>query len=179
MFGLLMSLPGSPIIYYGDEIGMGDEYLLDDRDGVRTPMQWDASPTAGFSTAPVADLYLPVVDTPGFAPATVNVAAERADEGSLLHWVRSLLVLRRRHPVFGTGAYLPVPSSNPAVLAFTRRDEGGASILVVANVATTVQSTVLDIDAAVARVDLRSGEDVPAGRDMTLGPRQFRWLGAV
>jgi len=135
LYGLLLSLPGSPFLYYGDEIGMGAEYLLQDRDGVRTPMQWKAGPAAGFSTADPGDLYLSLVSDPAHAPAAVNVAAQRADAGSLLHRVRSLLLRRRELPALGTGTYRNVPCDHPAALAFlTGRDED--AVLVVANFST-------------------------------------------
>lgn len=178
MFGLLLSLPGSPILYYGDEIGMGDEYLLEDRDGVRTPMQWDASPSAGFSAASPEALYLPVVSSPGHDQTHINVAAQREDEASLLCWLRRLLAMRRRHPVFGTGEYVPVASSNSAVLAFERRGDG-ESALVVANMAVTEQATVLDLDGTVRRVDLRTGAETSIGPELMLGGREFRWLGTA
>ena len=117
MHGLLLSLPGSPILYYGDEIGMGDEYLLEDRDGVRTPMQWDGSANAGFSSA--GELYLPVVTADGYRPQSVNVADQQADDGSLLHWLRRLLTVRRAVPVLGAGDFRPRTASSSAVFAYT------------------------------------------------------------
>ncbi len=133
--GLLLSLPGSPILYYGDEIGMGDLHQLEDRDGVRTPMQWDSGVGAGFSAADPASFYLPVVDRKAFPLDDVNVRAQREDPSSLLSWMRSKLAERANHPVLGTGAYEPVESSDPAVLAFVRSDDT-ESILVTTNFAT-------------------------------------------
>ncbi|TDC73272.1 maltose alpha-D-glucosyltransferase [Streptomyces hainanensis] len=117
---LLLSLPGSPILYYGDEIGMGDNIWLADRDAVRTPMQWDDGPNAGFSTADPDRLYLPVVATRDHAPDRVNVAAQLTDDGSLLHFTRRMLRLRRAHPAFGEGTFTPAAASDEAVLAFVR-----------------------------------------------------------
>ncbi|MGI8823143.1 MAG: maltose alpha-D-glucosyltransferase [Acidimicrobiia bacterium] len=170
MHGLLLSLPGSPILYYGDEIGMGDEYLLDDRDGVRTPMQWDATPGAGFSTA--AETYLPIVGTDGYRPESVNVAAQRVDDGSLLHWVRSMLEVRRRLPVLATGAFEAVAASPASVFAFAR-SEGDASVLVVANLsAHPVEATVAGLDGTFRPVHGPGGN----GGVVPLDPYGFAWL---
>ena len=104
-YSLLFTLPGSPIIYYGDEIGMGDNIWLEDRDGVRTPMQWDSSPTAGFSAADPSRLYAPVISTPPFDPAFVNVADQLADPDSLLQKLRSMVHLRKENLAFGWGDF--------------------------------------------------------------------------
>ncbi len=174
LHGLLLSLPGSPILYYGDEIGMGDEYQLADRDGVRTPMQWDGSAGAGFSDADPKSFYLPVVSTPGYRPAERNVAAQQEDETSLLRWVRSMLALRSEHPALATGRYVALESSNEAVLAFMRVEED-ETIVVVANVAASEQlSTVGGIGGR--WTDLADGTDVDLP-EVTLEPHQFRWLG--
>src|SRR4029453_13608841 len=101
---LLLSLPGSPVLYYGDEIGMGDNVALPDRNGVRTPMQWTDGPNAGFSTAPPADLVLPVIQDAIYGPATVNVAAQERESTSLLARVTSLVHARREPQAFGRGA---------------------------------------------------------------------------
>ena len=103
LFNLLLSLPGTPVIYYGDEIGMGDNIFLEDRDGVRTPMQWSNDRNAGFSMANAQSLYLPVVVDPQFHYETVNVDAQHANPNSLLWWVRDMIRRRQRHPVFGRG----------------------------------------------------------------------------
>lgn len=107
LLGVLLSLPGSPFLYYGDEIGIGDMFLLEDGDGVRSPMHWDATATAGFSDADPANYYLPLVDAAGYGPLEVNVAAQRESKKSLLSWLRRLLSVRRSHPVFGDGRLLP------------------------------------------------------------------------
>ncbi|MFV9672413.1 MAG: maltose alpha-D-glucosyltransferase [Acidimicrobiia bacterium] len=129
---LLLSLPGSPFLYYGDEIGMGDEHRLEDRDGVRTPMQWEDSQTAGFSPASPDALYLPLVSSPGFTASTVNVADQRSDADSLLSWMRSMLTHRSRIPEITSGAFNIIETSNPAVFAYERTGAIG-SLLVVAN----------------------------------------------
>lgn len=124
--GLLLSLAGSPFLYYGDEIGMGDNIWLDDRDSSRTPMQWSPERNAGFSSADAERLYLPVVESPGYHFASSNVETQLAQKTSFLHWVRNLVHLRKAHPVFGTGSLTVIPSDNASVLAFIRhqpRDE--------------------------------------------------------
>ena len=117
MHGLLCSLPGTPVLYYGDEIGMGDNVYLGDRDGVRTPMQWSADRNAGFSTANPQKLFLPVIIDPEYNYETVNVEAQLDNPESLLWWVRRLIALRKRHPVFGHG---PSSCCRPTTTACSR-----------------------------------------------------------
>src|SRR5690606_26578424 len=114
---LLFSLPGSPFLYYGDEIGMGDNIWLDDRDASRTPMQWTPDRNAGFSNADPGKLFLPVVQSLVYHFAAVNVEAQLAQASSLLHWMRSVLHVRRAHPVFGLGDIAVLDTDNDAVLA--------------------------------------------------------------
>jgi maltose alpha-D-glucosyltransferase/alpha-amylase len=121
---LLFSLPGSPILYYGDEIGMGDNVYLGDRDSVRTPMQWSPDRNAGFSRADFARLYLPPQMDPVYGYQAVNVEAEMRDPSSFLFWLRRMLQVRRQHEVFGTGAFEVVSVENPSVLAYLRHDPG-------------------------------------------------------
>jgi maltose alpha-D-glucosyltransferase/alpha-amylase len=122
---LLFSLPGSPILYYGDEIGMGDNIYLGDRDSVRTPMQWTPDRNAGFSKADFARLYLPPLMDPVFGYQSVNVEAQLRNPSSLLHWMKRMLEVRKQHPVFGVGSFTVLSAENPSVLAFVRelRDE--------------------------------------------------------
>ncbi|ARQ70600.1 maltose alpha-D-glucosyltransferase [Streptomyces marincola] len=133
---LLLSLPGSPILYYGDEIGMGDNIWLGDRDAVRTPMQWTPDRNAGFSTADPGKLYLaPVMDTI-YGYQSTNVEAQLATPTSLLHWTRRMLHIRAEHPAFGLGDFRELHVSNPAVLAFTRhhiRPDGTDDLVVCVN----------------------------------------------
>jgi len=124
---LLMSLPGSPVMYYGDEIGMGDNIWLGDRDGVRTPMQWTPDRNGGFSNCDPQRLYLPPVMDPIYGYQSLNVEAQQRTPQSLLHWTRRIIEIRKRHPVFGLGAYEELTSSNPSVLAFVREYEHSAS----------------------------------------------------
>jgi len=142
--GLLLSLPGSPVLYYGDEIGMGDNIYLGDRDGVRTPMQWSADRNAGFSTADPQRLYLPTLLDPVYGYQALNVEAQMRSSSSLLHWTRNMLTVRRQHPVFGMGTYDELGSSNPSVLAFVR-EFGDDRVLCVNNLSRFPQPVELDL----------------------------------
>ena len=151
---LLLSLPGSPVLYYGDEIGMGDNIWLGDRDGVRTPMQWSPDRNAGFSTCDPARLYLPLIMDPIYGYQALNVEAQEQNGGSLLHWTRRMIEIRKRHPVFGLGQYEELNSSNPSVLAFVREyqpgsvpegAEEGDTILCVNNLSRFPQPVELDL----------------------------------
>ena len=117
---MLFSLPGSPVIYYGDEILMGDNVYLGDRDSVRTPMQWSPDRNGGFSRADFAQLYLPPLMDPVYGFEAVNVEAHRRNPSSHLHWLRNILQTRKQFPVFGTGAFDLVPCANPSILAYVR-----------------------------------------------------------
>ena len=125
LHSLLFSLPGSPVLYYGDEIGMGDNIYLGDRDGVRTPMQWAPDRNGGFSRADFAQLYLPPLMDPVYGYQAVNVEAQMRNPSSLLHWMRRMLEVRSQHPVFGTGTMEVVSTDNPSVLAYVRVPVGG------------------------------------------------------
>src|SRR5437870_907740 len=118
---LLLALPGSPVMYYGDEIGMGDNIWLGDRDGVRTPMQWTPDRNAGFSMCDPARLYLPLIMDPIYGYQALNVEAQEKNTGSLLHWTRRMIEIRKRHQVFGLGRCAELGSTNPSVLAFVRK----------------------------------------------------------
>jgi maltose alpha-D-glucosyltransferase/alpha-amylase len=124
---LLLSLPGSPVLYYGDEIGMGDNIWLGDRDGVRTPMQWTPDRNGGFSSSDPQRLYLPPVMDPIYGYQSLNVEAQQRHPQSLLHWTRRMIEIRKQHPVFGLGAYDELNSSNPSVLAFVREYDATSS----------------------------------------------------
>src|SRR5690606_17884309 len=117
---LLLSLPGSPCLYYGDEIGMGDNIWLNDRDAVRTPMQWTPDRNAGFSTADPGKLYLPVITSLVYHYNSVNVEAQMASGSSLLHWMRGMLQVRAAHEVFGLGEFHLCEADNDAILAYVR-----------------------------------------------------------
>ena len=141
---VLLSLPGSPILYYGDEIGMGDDLGLPDRNGVRTPMQWDAGTNAGFSTAAPEALFFPVIKDNVYGFPRVSVDSQERDPGSLLHFTRRLLELRRQFPAFALGGLSFVNSDNPRILAYTREHEG-STLLVVANFGASAQAARLDL----------------------------------
>jgi maltose alpha-D-glucosyltransferase/alpha-amylase len=147
---LLLSLPGSPVLYYGDEIGMGDNIWLGDRDGVRTPMQWTPDRNAGFSRCDPARLYLPVLMDPIYGFQALNVEAQEKSPGSLLHWTRHMIAIRKRHPVFALGSYDELGSSNPSVLAYVRESHDPSSggtdrILCVNNLSRYPQPVELDL----------------------------------
>jgi maltose alpha-D-glucosyltransferase/alpha-amylase len=120
LYSLLLALPGSPVLYYGDEIQMGDNLYLGDRDSVRTPMQWTPDRNGGFSRADFAQLYLPPLMDPVYGFAAVNVEAQQRNPSSFLHWIRRMLAVRRQFSIFGTGAFEALPCANPSVLAFVR-----------------------------------------------------------
>jgi maltose alpha-D-glucosyltransferase/alpha-amylase len=141
---ILFSFPGTPIIYYGDEIGMGDDVRRPDRDGVRTPMQWSSAENAGFSRAPPASLYSMPISDPVYGHGGVNVAAQRRDPSSLLHWMRNMIRLRKHFKVFGRGSIEFLPVANRKVLAYVRRWEGD-TILCVANMSRRAQPAELDL----------------------------------
>jgi maltose alpha-D-glucosyltransferase/alpha-amylase len=120
LHAMLFSFPGSPVLYYGDEIGMGDNIYLGDRDSVRTPMQWSPDRNAGFSRADFAQLYLPPLMDPVYGYQACNVEAELRDPSSMLHWMKRMLEVRKQHPVFGTGRFDVISTENPSVLAYVR-----------------------------------------------------------
>ena len=125
---LLLSFPGTPIMYYGDEIGMGDNIYLGDRNGVRTPMQWNSDRNAGFSTAVPRELYFPSSWTPSGAIRSINVEAQQSDQSSLLHWTRNMIALRKLFQVFGRGTQEFLNPENRKILAYIREyEEDGAS----------------------------------------------------
>jgi maltose alpha-D-glucosyltransferase/alpha-amylase len=181
MNGLLMSLPGSPIMYYGDEIGMGDNVYLGDRNSVRTPMQWSAGWNAGFSQADPERLWLPIVSNPVYGYQSVNVESQERSPSSLLNWMRRLVRVRRSTPVFGRGTIEFLKPPNHRVLAYTRR-LGRESVLVVNNLSGTAQAVELDLAplAGAIPIEMFGGSVFPRiGRDpyvMMLGPYNFYWF---
>ncbi|GLW05137.1 trehalose synthase/amylase TreS [Microtetraspora sp. NBRC 13810] len=178
---LLLSLPGSPVMYYGDEIGMGDNIWLEDRDSVRTPMQWSPDRNAGFSAADPGRLYLPAVMDPIYGFQAVNVEAQQHNPASLLHFTKKMLEIRRRHPVFGTGAYSELWSSNNAVLTFVR-EEGDDRMLCVNNLSKFPQPVELDLRrfAGMTPVECRGGVPFPVIGEipylLTLPGHGFYWF---
>jgi maltose alpha-D-glucosyltransferase/alpha-amylase len=179
--GLLFSLPGTPVLYYGDEIGMGDNIYLGDRNGVRTPMQWTGDRNAGFSRADPARLYAPVIMDPVYGYQAINVEAQERSPHSLLYWTKHIIALRRRHRVFSRGTLEFLRPANRKILAFTRAYEG-ETVLVVANLARTVQPAELDLSAFNGRtpVEMVGATEFPRIGELpyflTLGPYSFYWF---
>ena len=178
---LLFSFPGTPLLYYGDEIGMGDNIYLGDRNGVRTPMQWNADRNAGFSRALPARLYSPVIMDPILGYEAINVEAQQGDPSSLLNWMRNMIALRKLFRVFGRGTLEFLNPSNRKVLAYLRRDER-QQVLCVANLSRFAQPVDLDLvelEGAVPVEMLGYVDFPPIGKQpyrLTLGPYGFFWL---
>jgi maltose alpha-D-glucosyltransferase/alpha-amylase len=181
---LLFSLPGTPVVYYGDEIGMGDNVALGDRDGLRTPMQWTDGPCGGFSTTAGAPGVAPVIDDATYGYRVVNVEASQGRPDSLLHAIQRLIAIRRRCQAFGRGSIEFLPSDNPSVLAFARRyrDE---SVIVVANLSASAQSVRVTVPAMVAAPLFDIVSPVPLGSAsqdscaLTLNSRAYCWLAPI
>ena len=180
---VLFSLPGTPIVYYGDEIGMGDNIYLSDRNGVRTPMQWNVDRNGGFSKAPPERLYAPLIQNPVYSYQAVNIERQFQDPNSLLHWMRALIALRRKTPLFGTGETRFLNPSNERVLVYLRRHEGErAQVLVVANLSRSSQAVELDLSAFAGATPVEMfGEVVfpPIGTQpyqLSLGPYGYYWF---
>jgi maltose alpha-D-glucosyltransferase/alpha-amylase len=181
MNGLLFSLPGTPVLYYGDEIGMGDNIYLGDRNGVRTPMQWSGDRNAGFSRANPQQLYLPAIIDPEYHFGTVNVEAQQANPNSLLWWMKRVIALRKRYQAFGRGTIEFLYPDNRKVLAFLRRYQD-EDILIVANLSRLVQYVDLDLSQFKGSVpiELFGSTEFPVIQDhpilLTLGPHAFYWF---
>jgi len=181
MNALLFSLPGTPVLYYGDEIGMGDNFYLGDRNGVRTPMQWSSDRNAGFSRANPQRLYLPIIIDPEYHYEAINVEAQQNNPHSLLHWTKRLIALRRRYHAFGRGTIEFLDPHNHKVVVFVR-SYGDERILVVANLSRYVEYVELDLSAyqGMVAIELFSGRPFPAIGALpyllTLGPHSFYWF---
>jgi len=181
MTALLLSLPGTPVLYYGDEIGMGDNIYLGDRDGVRTPMQWSSDRNGGFSRANPQKLYLPPIIDPEYHYEAINVEAQQSNPSSLLWWMKRLLAKRKEHRLFGRGSIEFIAGDNPRVLAFVREYEG-ESVLVVANLSRSVQCTRMNLERFKTMVPVelfgrtRFPEITEAPYFLSLGPHDFYWL---
>jgi maltose alpha-D-glucosyltransferase/alpha-amylase len=181
MNALLFSLPGTPVLYYGDEIGMGDNFYLGDRNGVRTPMQWTGDRNAGFSRANPQRLYLPVIVDPEYHYESHNVETQQNNLHSLLFWMKRLIALRKQHKAFGRGAISFLTPSNRKVLAFIRTYES-ETLLIVANLSRFVEYVELDLSAwkGMVAVELFGKKPFPPIGDLpyllTLGPHSFYWF---
>lgn len=182
--GLLFSMPGTPVLYYGDEIGMGDNVFLGDRNGVRTPMQWSADRNAGFSRANPQRLILPIIIDPEYHYEALNVEAQQSNSNSLLWWMKRLIALRKQFRAFSRGSVEFLHPSNPRVLAFVRRYEG-ETVLVVANLARHVQVVELDLSnmKGAVPIELMGGTRFPSIGELpymlTLGGHDFYWFNVV
>jgi maltose alpha-D-glucosyltransferase/alpha-amylase len=178
---LLLSLPGSPVLYYGDEIGMGDNIWLGDRDGVRTPMQWTPDRNAGFSSATPGRLSLPVIMDPVFGFQSINVEAQQASASSLLQWTRRMIMVRKQHSAFGRGTFLDLGGSNPSVLSYLRED-GDDVMLCVNNLSRFPQPVELDLHqfGGLQPVEMLGGVEFPRIGELpyllTLAGYGFYWF---
>ncbi|MDB4937675.1 MAG: Trehalose synthase [Labilithrix sp.] len=179
--GLLFSMPGTPVLYYGDEIGMGDNVYLGDRNGVRTPMQWSTDRNAGFSRANPQKMILPIIIDPEYHYEALNVEAQQSNPNSLLWWTKRLIALRKRFQAFGRGSVEFLHPSNPRVLAFVRRFDDEI-ILVVANLSRHIQYVELDLASmkGMIPVELMGRTKFPTIGDLpyllTLGGHDFYWF---
>ena len=181
MNALLFSLQGTPVLYYGDEIGMGDNIYLGDRNGVRTPMQWAGDRNAGFSTADPQRLFLPLIIDDEYHYQSVHVAQQSRNPHSLLWWMKRLIALRKRYQAFGRGRLVMVECANTRLLAFIRRWRTH-QVLVVANLSRFVQHAELDLSEFAGHVPVEAFGRValpaigPDPYSLTLGPHEFLWL---
>ncbi|MFN2417267.1 MAG: maltose alpha-D-glucosyltransferase [Pyrinomonadaceae bacterium] len=178
---LLLSLPGSPFLYYGDEIGMGDNIYLGDRDGVRTPMQWSSDRNAGFSKADFERLYFPVINNPVYGYQSVNVDSQMRYDTSLLNWMRQMILLRKEHHVFGRGTMRFVKPENRKIFAFVR-EHGGETVLCVFNLSQFAQPVELNLAEfeGFTPVEMLGKTRFPvvkaAAYQLALAPFGFYWL---
>jgi maltose alpha-D-glucosyltransferase/alpha-amylase len=176
-----MSLPGTPILYYGDEIGMGDNISLGDRNGVRTPMQWNGETNAGFSKAPPERLYAPLIHDPVYGYPAVNVLRQKSSEHSLLNWMQRIIAVRGSTGVFGRGLIEFLYPANHRILAYVRRLNKEA-VLVVNNLSGTAQAVELDLRGYKGSIPIEMfGKNMfPRVGELpyllTLGPYQFYWF---
>jgi maltose alpha-D-glucosyltransferase/alpha-amylase len=181
MNALLFSFPGTPVIYYGDEIGMGDNYYLGDRNGVRTPMQWSPDRNAGFSKANPQKLYMPVIIDPEYHFESLNVENQQRNPSSLLWWMKRVIAMRKRFKAFGRGSLEFLLPDNPKILAFIRKYEE-ESILVVANLSRYFQIAELDLSNYTGCIpeEVAGQSRFPIIREspyvLTLGPHNYLWL---
>jgi len=181
MNGLLFSLPGTPVVYYGDELGMGDNIYLGDRNGVRTPMQWSPDRNAGFSNSNPQRLFLPIIIDPEYHYEAINVATQQGNTHSLLWWMKRLIAMRKRYRAFGRGSLTFIQPENAKVLCFVRQYEN-ERILVVANLSRFVQAAELDLSAFQGQVPVEIFGKVafpPVSHRpyfITLGPHSFYWF---
>ncbi len=175
LHSLLLSLPGSPFLYYGDEIGMGERLELGDRDPVRTPMQWDGSANGGFSSAPADQLYLPSIEDGEYGFHQRNVELEREDRSSFMWWLRDLLSCRRERRAFSVGSFETIKTGHESVFGYVRSD-GGDHVLCVANFSDQPVETGLEGQFAARDRITGSIGAVVEGCHVTLDGYGWAWL---
>ncbi len=178
MNSLLFTLPGAPVLYYGDEIGMGDNVSLDDRNGVRTPMQWDDSPNGGFSTAPIESLYAPPVTGPEFGYGHVNVQSQRYNTGSLLNLIRRMIAVRKENPVLASGELVWLDDLPKEVLCFWRRNEE-VQILALHTLSDEVGTVPLPPDIQFVDILRPTFKMNVSNTSIDLNPYEYRWYRAT
>ncbi len=182
LHSLLFTLPGTPVMYYGDEIGMGDNIYLGDRNGVRTPMQWSLDRNAGFSRADSARLYAPLIMDPVYGYQAINVEAQERFKTSLLGWVKRHIGIRKQYPVFGTGSLRWTNPPNRKVMSFVREAPGEAPVLVVANLSRAAQPALLDLSEWQGYTPVELAGETPFPRvseapyQLSMGPYMFLWF---
>jgi maltose alpha-D-glucosyltransferase/alpha-amylase len=178
---LLLSMPGTPIVYYGDELGMGDNIYLGDRNGVRTPMQWTGDRNGGFSEAETARLYCPPNVDALYGYQAINVEAQEKSHTSLLNWMKRIIRLRRRHPAFARGRFEALHPANNRVLAFLRID-GDDTLLVACNLSRYSQAAEIDLSRFAGWTPVELFGETPFPRigglpyPLTFGPHTFFWF---
>ena len=181
MNGMLLTLPGSPILYYGDEIGMGDNIYLGDRDGCRTPMQWTGDRNAGFSRANPMQLTQPLINDPVYGFQAINVEAQEQHKSSLLNWMRRLIAIRKQFPAFGRGSMQFLGAENRSILAYVRKTDS-QTVLVVNNLSQHPQPLMLDLSeyAGSVPVELLGSQRFPEIAEhpyfLSLGGHDFFWF---
>ncbi len=173
---LLFTMGGSPFVYYGDEIGMGDNIWLEDRNGLRTPMQWNDQKNAGFSKADSSKIYAPVIEDSEFGYQILNVAAQEADPNSLLNHMRHLIAVRKKHSVFGIGNFEWLDVRSKAVVAYSREDSPSNKVLILNNLSDTLLTIRLDQNQKVERMINLLDERVFVANEISLAPYEFLWL---